>query len=389
MVTMGGALHPLRGAGARLLPALLVLALGGSIMAVTRSRVVGVTAIIAVCALDLGSFAFAGPWRDQGVRPSQAAALFSSSPPPWGAAFHQPGGIDRWVSDVPDASEIWPSLVGHPGQTVNGYDNLLQSDYSQSVGYMAYLGYLPSHVFWEGGWLPDVLRVTTLFASPYAGPISSRWTYSHTYDWPADAPRTNPAVGAPIAPSYAVYDYAPRLPESYLVGAARLTALGDARVALNTPGTDLTQYAFVDGGTIPPSAVGDFTAIAQPGFSGSVTSGAMNDGGSGTWSVTAARPSLFVTSYAWMDGWHATVDGKSVPVARTNALVLGVPLPAGPHTVHLSFTPPGWIEGRDISLASLLALIVLLFSANPHVRAYVKRRAPRIRNTRRVSEELD
>ena len=224
-------------------------------------------------------------------------------------------------------------MIGHQFQSVNGYDPLLQADYSVSLGYMAYLGYMPVHVFWEGGWLPDVLRVTTLLASPYAGPVSSRFTYSHSYTLP------NHSV---VSPTTNIYTYTPRLPESYLIGATRVAPLDVARTALTvSTDTDLTQYAYVDPTTVPTSSLFDIATINQPGFSGAVLDGSMNDGGSGSWTVTAARPSLFVTSYAWMDGWHATVDGKSVPVARTNAVVLGVPVPAGTHTVHLSFTPPG------------------------------------------------
>ena len=231
--------------------------------------------------------------------------------------------------------------------------------------------------------MPDVLRVTTLFASGLAAPVGPGWTLSHTYDWPADAPRTNPASSPPIAPYYNVYRYQPRLPESYLVGATRVGSLADNRIALTAPGTDLTQYAYVDNGTIPESSGGTFAALDTPGSSGFVTSGAMNDGGSGNWSVVATRPSLFVTSEAWMKGWHATIDGKSVPVVRTNSLVLGVPVPAGTHTLRLSFTPPGWPEGRDISVAAFLALTVLLLGASRPVRAYFARRRARRTGKRR------
>jgi len=364
------------GAVARFMPPLFLLALGGAVLAMTRSRVFGAAALVAVCALDLGLFAFSAPWRSLSLKPSQVSTTFSSSPPAFGGAVAKPGGLARWVSDIPDASSLWPSVIGHQFQSVNGYDPLLQADYSESLGYMAYLGYMPDHIFWEGGWLPDVLRVTTFLASPYAGQISSRWKFSHSYDWPANPPGTTPAVGPPIAPVYYIYTYTPRLPESYLVGATRVASLDDARAALTTAtDTNLTQYAYVDEGTIPQSKIATFASIDTPGFSGSVTSGAMNNGGSGTWNVTATRPSLFVTSYAWMQGWHATVDGKSVPVARTNAVVLGVPVPAGRHTVHLFFTPPGWAKGRDVSLASLLALIILLLSASTTVRSFVRRRA--------------
>ena len=367
MTNLSGALlHGGEGALARFIPVISLLALAGAVFVMTRSRVVGAALLVVVCALDLGAFAFTSLWRSQSLEPSQVATTISNSPPPFGGAVPRPGGIARWVSDVPDASALWPSVIGHQFQSVNGYDPLLQADYSVSLGYMAYLGYMPVHVFWEGGWLPDVLRVTTLLGSPYAGPVSSRFTYSHSYTLP------NHSV---VSPTTNIYTYTPRLPESYLIGATRVAPLDVARTALTvSTDTDLTQYAYVDPTTVPTSSLFDIATINQPGFSGAVLTGGMNDGGSGTWSVSATRPSLFVTSYAWMDGWHATVDGKSVPVARTNAVVLGVPVPAGIHTVHLSFTPPGWTKGRDVSLVSLLALVLLLVLASKPVRSFMRRR---------------
>jgi hypothetical protein len=379
MTNLSGALlHGGEGALARFIPVLFLLALAGTVWAMTRSRVLGAAALVVVCALDLGSFAFTASWRSFSLTPAQVPATISNAQPPFGGAVAAPGGLARWVSDIPDASAFWPSVIGHQFESVNGYDPLLQSDYSVSVGYMAYLGYMPDHIFWEGGWLPDVLRVTTLLASPYAGQVSTRWAFSHRYEWPRNVSGTTQATGPVIAPYYDIYTYKPRLPESYLVGATRLGSLDDARSALTTAtDTDLTQYAYVDGGTIPEASVPTFQRIDTPGFSGAVRSGSMNDGGSGTWAVAATRPSLFVTSYAWMDGWHATVDGKSVPVARANALVLGVPVPAGTHTVHVFFTPPGWAKGRAVSLASLLVLVVLLLAGSAPVRSFVRRRRDR------------
>ena len=100
------------------------------------------------------------------------------------------------------------------------------------------------------------------------------------------------------------------------------------------------------------SAVADLLKRGNAGAS----SGAMSDYGRGTYTVDATRAALLVVSYAWLDGWHATVDGRSVPVTRANGLVLGVQVPAGHHVVHLRFSPPGLRFGALISLLSLCAL---------------------------------
>jgi hypothetical protein len=208
---------------------------------------------------------------------------------------------------------------------------------------MSYNGFLRTPLFWSGGWLPDVLRTTTLVASGYAGAPAPGWTATGSVD------------------SFMLYSYSPRLAESYLVGEVRIGSLDEARTALSAPDTDLTQYAYVDRDTVSTS-LDRFAAISRPGASGTVIEGAMDGGGSGAWTVFAERPSLFGTSYAWMDGWHATVDGEHVPVARTNALVLGVPIPAGAHRVTLTFTPPGWTTGRNLSILGIVAVAALLLS---------------------------
>jgi len=67
-----------------------------------------------------------------------------------------------------------------------------------------------------------------------------------------------------------------------------------------------------------------------------------------------------VLSQDWERGWHATVDGKSVPVLRTDGLVIGLTVLRGHHVVHIAFTPPGLWSG---ALVALLALLALLFAA--------------------------
>ncbi|CAB5059550.1 MAG: YfhO family protein [Actinobacteria bacterium] len=345
LTSLGGAMLKGReGLIARLLPVVFLLALLAAVFVAVRDRRLGACAIVVVCLIDLGSFAFSGLWRSQGAPPAESRAIWGDTAPFFGAIVNQPGGLDRWVSDVADSSTLWPSALGRGGPTVNGYDPLMQADYSATVGYMSYNGYLNQPLIWSGGWLPDVLRTTTLVASGYAGAPAPGWNLYGT------------------ANGYTLYSYAPRLPENYLVGGVRVGSLDDARAGLSAPDTNLTQYAYVDRNTVSEADLNVIAAAHDPGSAGSVLDGAMDDGGSGTWTVFAERPSLFVTSYAWMEGWHATVDGKPVPVARTNALVLGVPVPAGAHRVHLAFTPPGWTTGRNLSIAALVVVALLFLS---------------------------
>jgi hypothetical protein len=345
LTNLGGALlRGTEGTVARLLPVVFLMAFVAALaLTIVRWRA-GIVALLVVCAADMGSFAAAGLWRGQGATPAEARAIWGKDAPGFGQPVDQPGGIDRWVSDVPDSSTLWPSSLPGTGPTINGYDSLMQADYSLSVGDMSYNGFLRTPLFWSGGWLPDVLRTTTLVASGYAGLPAPDWTAYGTYGFST------------------LYSYTPRLDEAYLVGAARADSLNVARAALADPATDLTQYAYIDTATVDSEALGAFAAARAEGPSGSVVSGAMDGGGHGSWTVDADRPSVFVVSYAWAEGWHATVDGKRVPVARTNALVLGVPVPAGTHEVRLEFTPPGWSTGRNLSILGIVAVAALLLS---------------------------
>ena len=362
----GSMLQGSAGVRARFLPVALVLLLGLTGLVIARSRLLGTAALALVCALDLGLFVIAAPWRAQGLPVAAVSETFNDSPPPFGGAIDAPGGLDRWASDIADASSFWPEVVGHRSLSVNGYDPLLQVDYSDTLGGMAYNGYVPAPGFWQGGWVPDILRTTTLLASGYAGPVGSGWTSQG---------QTGPN---------AVYSYEPRLADAYLVGEAKVRSLDQARAGIYDPNTPLTEFAYVDTTTIDSRDTPRFAQLAQPGPSGTVINGAMDDGGHGRWTVNAERPSLFVTSYAWMEGWTATVDGQPVPVARTNALVLGVPVPAGQHEVQLTFTPPGWTTGRNITIIALTITLLLLALDNQWVRTRIQTRALRPRRWRRA-----
>lgn len=60
-----------------------------------------------------------------------------------------------------------------------------------------------------------------------------------------------------------------------------------------------------------------------------------------------------------LDGWSATVDGDPAPVVRANALFVGAVVPAGEHTVGLSYRPAGLDTGLVITGVAGLALVLL------------------------------
>jgi hypothetical protein len=73
----------------------------------------------------------------------------------------------------------------------------------------------------------------------------------------------------------------------------------------------------------------------------------------------ADRPALLVLTDNWYPGWKATVDGEEARVERVDYLIRGVPVPAGSHTVELTYEPASWRAGWIVSLLALLTTIVL------------------------------
>ncbi|MFP5501661.1 MAG: YfhO family protein, partial [Candidatus Sericytochromatia bacterium] len=68
-------------------------------------------------------------------------------------------------------------------------------------------------------------------------------------------------------------------------------------------------------------------------------------------------PGYVVLSESYDPGWTAELDGRAQAVHRTDALLLGVEVPAGAHEILFSYEPRRWKAGL---LGSGLALLVLL-----------------------------
>jgi hypothetical protein len=78
---------------------------------------------------------------------------------------------------------------------------------------------------------------------------------------------------------------------------------------------------------------------------------------------TASDQNAFlVYSESFFPGWKAEVDGQPASVFRTDGVLLGIPVPAGEHTVVLAYRPPSlyliWLS-MLVTLASILWLVSL------------------------------
>ncbi len=89
--------------------------------------------------------------------------------------------------------------------------------------------------------------------------------------------------------------------------------------------------------------------------------------------VTDAPRLLIVSELFYPAGWNASIDGENVPIHRANYLLRAVAVPAGNHTLEMTFNPASHIWGKRISLISTifvygLSLIFLGFSGISYFR---------------------
>jgi len=83
--------------------------------------------------------------------------------------------------------------------------------------------------------------------------------------------------------------------------------------------------------------------------------------GSLTLTVTAPADALLVLSEIYYPGWQATVDGRAIPIIRTDYVLRGIPIPAGSHRVELSYRPRTVWWGAVVSGVTLGVLVVVGF----------------------------
>ena len=68
-------------------------------------------------------------------------------------------------------------------------------------------------------------------------------------------------------------------------------------------------------------------------------------------------------------GWHANVDGVSVPISLANGFVKAIPITTGFHTVVFLYLPASFLIGMVISLVSLFSLGILYIKNNRKIGA--------------------
>lgn len=85
----------------------------------------------------------------------------------------------------------------------------------------------------------------------------------------------------------------------------------------------------------------------------------------------SSTPQFAVFSEIWYDrGWKAFVDGKQVPIIKTNYALRGLSLPAGNHKIEFRFEPEVYAIGNTLVLVcSLLTYLLVLGGIFMHIRS--------------------
>jgi hypothetical protein len=71
-------------------------------------------------------------------------------------------------------------------------------------------------------------------------------------------------------------------------------------------------------------------------------------------------PGLLVLSEIWYPGWKAYDNGEPIPILRTNAILRGVYLDAGSHSIEFGYNPRSVRAGLVISGLAALGLLIAL-----------------------------
>ncbi len=153
-------------------------------------------------------------------------------------------------------------------------------------------------------------------------------------------------------------------------GAGRVLFVREVRVAgdddvwqvLKAPGFEPEAIGFVAGspGPLPPPR-------RRNGFS--VARVLRDEAESLEVATSTSEPGLMVVTRSWDRGWKASLDGRDVPLLRADLAFQGVLVPAGEHTVRLSYAPSSYRIGAAISGTSLLVLLGLLLSGRAPLEA--------------------
>lgn len=85
-------------------------------------------------------------------------------------------------------------------------------------------------------------------------------------------------------------------------------------------------------------------------------------------STETKNDSFLVLLDTYYPGWKAKIDGRSIPVYRTNHAFRGISVPAGRHEIVFYYRPDSLLYGLIVSLISISCFSILLLTARKYVK---------------------
>jgi hypothetical protein len=115
------------------------------------------------------------------------------------------------------------------------------------------------------------------------------------------------------------------------------------------PGASAATLTSLEGGSLP--------AAAAPGTPVNVT-----HPDPASWKIVtdSASPQVLRLHLTAVPGWHATIDGRALPLSRLSGAMLQARLPAGRHTVELNYWPDTFSIGLGLAACSVVGMVVAL-----------------------------
>ncbi|MBV9326340.1 MAG: hypothetical protein JO352_21455 [Chloroflexi bacterium] len=166
-----------------------------------------------------------------------------------------------------------------------------------------------------------------------------------------------PAITRPLERVYAddtvqVFENPSAFPRAWIVHAARQVAPGAAIAALvGDPPPDLHTVAVLE--EPPPPLREPADATRESATEAAVGLDRLRI------EVLAAAPGLVVTSEIAYPAWHATLDGRPVPVLVADGALRAVAVPPGEHTIEMRYQSTALNVGLGITLFTAAALVAV------------------------------
>lgn len=145
-----------------------------------------------------------------------------------------------------------------------------------------------------------------------------------------------------MVPYARVLPAAIKIPEDQIIPALIDPRFPHDRVVIYPDSAQVTVEAIRPGPAPAPAAIQASVAEWEPGRMRITLTG------------TEPKPTFLVVSENWYPDWHATVDGKAVPVRRGDFAFLSVVLPSGAREVRFEFSSADYRRGRIITWLALL-----------------------------------